>query len=93
MQEMLVTIWQQTRKTILFITHDIEEALFLSERVYVMTARPGRIKQMLPVHLPHPRTLEMTTTPEFIEQKRVVLEAIKEETLKTINVAAKENTN
>ncbi len=89
MQEMLVTLWQDTPKTILFITHDIDEALFLSDRVYVMTARPGRVKLMLPVELPRPRTLEMTTTPEFIEQKRVVLEAIKEETLKTINVASK----
>ena len=49
MQEMLVTLWQQTPKTILFITHDIDEALFLSDRVYVMTARPGRVKLMLNV--------------------------------------------
>ncbi|HVU14944.1 MAG TPA: ABC transporter ATP-binding protein [Phototrophicaceae bacterium] len=89
MQEMLVTLWQETPKTILFITHDIDEALFLSDRVYVMTARPGRVKLMLNVDLPRPRTLEMTTTEQFIEQKRVVLEAIKEETLKTINVASK----
>ncbi len=54
-----------------------------------MTARPGRIKQTLTVELPRPRTLAMTTTPQFIDQKRVVLEAIKEETLKTIYVAAK----
>jgi NitT/TauT family transport system ATP-binding protein len=89
MQEMLVTLWQQTPKTILFITHDIDEALFLSDRVYIMTARPGRIKQMLDVDLPRPRSLAMTTTPQFIEQKRIVLDAIKEETLKTINVASK----
>jgi ABC-type nitrate/sulfonate/bicarbonate transport system ATPase subunit len=90
MQEMLVTLWQQTPITILFITHDIDEAIFLSDRVYVMTARPGRVKQMLNIPLPRPRTLEMETTPEFIEQKRVVLDAIREETLKTINVASKE---
>ena len=88
MQEMLVTIWQQTPKTILFVTHDIDEALFLSDRVYVMTARPGRIKQTFQVQLLRPRTLEMTTSPEFIERKRRVIEAIKEETLKTINVAS-----
>jgi ABC-type nitrate/sulfonate/bicarbonate transport system ATPase subunit len=94
MQEMLVTLWQQTPKTILFITHDIDEALFLSDRIYIMTARPGRIKQMLKVELPRPRTLEMTTTAAFIDQKRVVLEAIKEETLKTLNVVSKgENTS
>jgi NitT/TauT family transport system ATP-binding protein len=89
MQEMLVTIWQETPKTILFITHDIDEALFLSDLVYVMTARPGRIKQTLRVELPRPRTLEMTTSSEFINQKRTVLEAIKEETLKTINITSK----
>jgi ABC-type nitrate/sulfonate/bicarbonate transport system ATPase subunit len=88
MQEMLVQLWQQTPKTILFITHDIDEALFLSDRVYVMTARPGRIKQTLTVELPRPRTFDMTTSPGFIEQKRMILDAIKEETLKTINVAA-----
>lgn len=88
MQEILVTIWQQTPKTILFVTHDIDEALFLSNCVYVMSARPGRIKQALPVELTGPRTLEMTTTPQFIEQKRIVIEAIKEETLKTINIAS-----
>jgi ABC-type nitrate/sulfonate/bicarbonate transport system ATPase subunit len=87
MQEMLVSLWQQTPKTILFITHDIDEALFLSDRVYVMTARPGRIKQTLTVELPRPRALDMTTSPGFIEQKRMILDAIKEETLKTINVA------
>ncbi len=89
MQEMLVNLWQRTPKTILFITHDIDEAIFLSDRVYVMTARPGRVKQMLNVSLPRPRTSEMTTSAEFVEQKRVVLEAIKEETLKTIYTASK----
>jgi NitT/TauT family transport system ATP-binding protein len=88
MQEMLVTIWQQTPKTIVFVTHDIDEALFISDMVYVMTARPGRIKQSLKVELPRPRTFEMLTSPKFIEQKRAVMEAIKEESLKTINVTA-----
>jgi NitT/TauT family transport system ATP-binding protein len=88
MQELLVTIWQRTPKTILFVTHDIDEALFISDRVYIMTARPGRIKQVLDVHLPRPRTVEMTTDPQFIEQKRAVFVAIKEESLKAINVIA-----
>jgi len=88
MQEMLVTIWQQTPKTILFVTHDIDEALFLSDRVYMMTSRPGHIKQTLEVTLPRPRTFEMTTTPEFIAQKRLVIEAIKEEALKAIKIMA-----
>jgi ABC-type nitrate/sulfonate/bicarbonate transport system ATPase subunit len=87
MQEMLLNIWQRTPKTILFVTHDIDEALFLADRVYIMTARPGRIKQVLDVHLPRPRTVEITTDERFVEQKRAVLESIKEESLKTINVA------
>src|SRR5581483_3607858 len=60
MQELLVTTWQRTPKTILFVTHDIDDALFLGDRVYIMTARPGRIKQVLDVHLPRPRTGELT---------------------------------
>jgi len=86
MQELLVTIWQRSPKTILFVTHDIDEALFLGDRVYIMTARPGRIKQVLDVRLPRPRTLEMTTDPQFLERKRLVFDSIKEESLKALNV-------
>ncbi len=88
MQELLVTIWQRTPKTILFVTHDIDEALFLGDRVYIMTARPGRIKEVLDVHLPRPRTGELTTDPRFIEHKRAVLDAIKEESLKAIRLTS-----
>ncbi|MBI1280569.1 MAG: ATP-binding cassette domain-containing protein [Anaerolineaceae bacterium] len=88
MQELLVNLWQQTPKTIIFVTHDIDEALFISDRVYIMTARPGRIKQVLNVELPRPRTFEMITTPEFIEQKKLVLDAIKEESLKAISLVS-----
>jgi NitT/TauT family transport system ATP-binding protein len=84
MQELLVDLWQRTPKTILFVTHDIDEALFLSQRVYIMTARPGRIKQTLDVDLPHPRGLDLLTSPMFAEMKRAVLASIKEEGLKAI---------
>src|SRR5260370_11991109 len=77
MQELLVTIWQRSPKTIVFVTHDIDEALFLGDRVYIMTARPGQIKQTLDVNLPRPRVFEMTTDPQFVEQKRAVLNSIK----------------
>lgn len=89
MQELLVTLWQRTPKTILFVTHDIDEALFISDCVYIMTARPGRIKQVLEVQLPRPRTFEITTDAQFIVQKRAVLEAIKEESLKAISLTDK----
>src|SRR5262249_21407463 len=85
MQELLVTIWQRTPQTILFVTPEIGEALFISDRVYIMTARPGRIKQVLDVQLPRPRTAEMITDRQFIDQKRVVFDAIKEESLKAIS--------
>jgi ABC-type nitrate/sulfonate/bicarbonate transport system ATPase subunit len=88
MQELLVTIWQRTPKTILFVTHDIDEALFLGDRVYIMTARPGKIKQVVDVHLPRPRTSELTIDPRFIEQKRAVFDAIKEESLKAIRLTS-----
>ncbi len=86
MQELLVTLWQRTPKTIVFVTHDIDEALFLGDRVYIMTARPGQIKQTLDVNLPRPRVFEMTTDPQFVEQKRAVLNSIKEESLKAISL-------
>jgi NitT/TauT family transport system ATP-binding protein len=88
MQELLVGLWQRTPKTILFVTHDIDEALFLGDRVYVMTARPGRIKQVLEVELPRPRSLEITTSPGFIERKRTVLDSIKEESLRAITLTS-----
>jgi ABC-type nitrate/sulfonate/bicarbonate transport system ATPase subunit len=86
MQELLVGLWQRTSKTIIFITHDIDEAIFLSQRVYIMTARPGRIKQMLDVNLPHPRGLDVLTSPAFSAMKRAVLDSIKEEGLKALNL-------
>ena len=66
MQEWLLEIWQADRKTILFVTHDVEEALFLSDRVYVMSGRPGRIELCVEVGLDRPRELELTlVAPEF----------------------------
>jgi ABC-type nitrate/sulfonate/bicarbonate transport system ATPase subunit len=84
MQELLLKVWEQSHKTILFVTHDIDEAIFLGDRVYVMTARPGRIKKVLDVPLPRPRTLEVLTSEPFTALKREVLDLIREETLKAI---------
>jgi ABC-type nitrate/sulfonate/bicarbonate transport system ATPase subunit len=79
MQELLLGIWERERKTVLFVTHDIEEAIFLASRVVVMTARPGRIKADIPVDLPHPRHYRMKTTPEFSELKARLTEEIRAE--------------
>ncbi|WP_235939027.1 ABC transporter ATP-binding protein [Schauerella aestuarii] len=83
MQRWLLDVWQKHRRTILFITHDVDEALFLGDRVLVMTARPGRVKLELPVTLSRPRNADIVTSPEFIAQKRILLEAIEEESMKS----------
>lgn len=82
MQELLLRVWEQHQQTVLFITHDIEEALLLADTVYVMTARPGRIKRRLAVELPRPRSIEETTSATFNGLKRELLALIREESLK-----------
>jgi ABC-type nitrate/sulfonate/bicarbonate transport system ATPase subunit len=79
MQELLLQLWERHHQTVLFVTHDVEEALLLADSVSVMTARPGRIKKRLAVELPRPRTLELTTSPLFNALKREVLALIREE--------------
>jgi NitT/TauT family transport system ATP-binding protein len=81
MQEILTNIWQQFRISVLFITHDIEESIFLSDRIYVMTARPGRIKAEIKVPLPRPRSADMTDTPEFISLVHELKGLIRQEAL------------
>jgi NitT/TauT family transport system ATP-binding protein len=79
MQELLLNVWERHHQTVLFITHDIEEALLLSDRVCVMTARPGQIKKSIVVGIPRPRAIEVTTSPEFNALRREVLALIREE--------------
>ncbi len=79
MQELLTAIWEKHRLTVLFITHDVEEAVYLSDRVAVMTNRPGRIKSIIPVPLPRPRRYELISTPEFRKLQLDVLEEIRSE--------------
>ena len=79
MHELLLSVWERHHQTVLFITHDIEEALLLADSVSVMTARPGRIKKRLAVEFPRPRSVELTTSPLFNELKREVLALIREE--------------
>jgi NitT/TauT family transport system ATP-binding protein len=78
----LQRIWLRDRNTVMFITHSIEEAVLLADRVCVMTARPGRIKKSIDVRMPRPRSIESTTSPEFNALRREVLELIREESLR-----------
>jgi NitT/TauT family transport system ATP-binding protein/sulfonate transport system ATP-binding protein len=83
MQELLLGIWEADRKTVLFVTHDIDEAIFMANRVAVMTARPGRIKNDLRIDLPHPRHYTIKTAPEFSAYKARLTEDIRAESIKT----------
>ncbi len=79
MQELLLSVWEASGQTILFVTHDIDEALYLGDRVFVMTARPGRLRETVEVPIPRPRPLEVTATPEFAALKRRILDLIRRE--------------
>ena len=79
MQELLLGIWEQERKTVLFVTHDIDEAVFMGSRVVVMSARPGRIKLDRRVELPHPRHYSVKTSPAFMELKAELTEQVRAE--------------
>ncbi|GGB44761.1 ABC transporter ATP-binding protein [Tistrella bauzanensis] len=83
MQRWLLDIWSRYKRTVLFITHDIDEAIFLGDRVVVMTARPGTIKCDEVIDLPRPRDPDIVTSPEFIAIKRRLLDAIEEEARKS----------
>ena len=88
MQELLLGIWEADKKTVLFVTHDIDEAIFMANRVAVMTARPGRIKSDIPVDLPHPRHYTMKTTPEFSTYKARLTEEIRVESIRAAEMGA-----
>ena len=81
MQELLLGIWEGERKTVLFVTHDIDEAVFMGSRVAVMSARPGRIKVDRAVPLPHPRHYSMKTTPAFVALKAELTDEVRSEVL------------
>ncbi|MEP0912556.1 ABC transporter ATP-binding protein [Leptolyngbya sp. FACHB-711] len=78
MQQFLLDVWEKTHVTVLMITHDIEEAIFLAQRVYVMGARPGRLKQVIETHLPEHHDLEVKLSPEFISIKREIIRLLHE---------------
>jgi NitT/TauT family transport system ATP-binding protein len=76
MQQFLHELWRQTHTTILMVTHDIEEAIFLSQRIYVMSAHPGRIQQEIVLPFPEQRQLQIKLDPEFIQIKRQLVECL-----------------
>lgn len=78
MQVLLLQVWEKIRPTILFITHDLDEAIFLGDRILVMGRCPGRIVMELAVNLPRPREFEVVTTPEYMETKRAILMLLKD---------------
>jgi NitT/TauT family transport system ATP-binding protein len=84
MQELLLEIWQQSHKTVLFITHDIDESILLGDRVHVMTARPGRMKEMVQIDLPRPRTVDMLTSDAFMAIKRRIMHSIHAEAMRSV---------
>lgn len=84
MQQLLLDIWEKDHKTVLFVTHDIDEALFLGDVVYVMSSRPGRIMDTVNVDLQRPREYEIITTPAFVELKRRIMESLHSEVEKAM---------
>ena len=86
MQELLLSIWELHKKTVLFVTHDIDEAIFMANRCAVFSARPGRIKNELRIDLPYPRHYTVKTTPQFSELKAQVTEDIRVETLRAVQM-------
>lgn len=77
MQEWLLDVWEEFRQTILFITHDVEEAIFLSDRIYVMSPRPGQISLEVSVDFPRPRDHRLVADPHFMALREQLFEALR----------------
>ncbi|ORM54736.1 sulfonate ABC transporter ATP-binding protein [Pantoea conspicua] len=84
MQELLLSVWQQSRKTVLFVTHDIDEAIFMASKVAIFSARPGRIKQEVAVNFGTERDYTLKTSPAFMALKAEITESIRSETLQAL---------
>lgn len=82
MQESLLDIWRKFGTTVVFVTHDVDEAVFLADRVLIMSAAPGRIIEDVRINLPRPRSTDMATTPDYIQARQFCLDTIKVESRK-----------
>ena len=82
MQESLLDIWKKFGTTVVFVTHDVDEAVFLADRVLIMSAAPGRIIEDVQVNLPRPRSTDMASSPEYIQARQFCLDTIKAESRK-----------
>lgn len=85
MQELLLDVWQRSQKTVILVTHDIDEAIFMADRVVVMESRPGKIKKIIPIEFPRPRDYHIKTSKKFLDYKAQAVELIRNETLKGMN--------
>jgi NitT/TauT family transport system ATP-binding protein len=86
MNLLLLRLWSESGKTIVFVTHNISEAIFLADRVVVMTARPGRLARIYKIDLPRPRTVEMTFEPGFIETIQAIKQTVESGGRHTVEV-------
>ncbi len=77
MQEWLLKIWHQFKRTVVFVTHDIEEAIFLSDRIYVLSNRPAKVIEEVTIHFPRPRGTDILIDNEFLKYKKILLDALK----------------
>src|SRR5437763_7500474 len=81
MQEWLLGVWEESRRSVLFVTHDVEEALFLADRVYVMSPRPGRVVADVPSGFARPRSFHLLGDPAFARAKESLLATLREDPL------------
>ena len=79
MQELLLEVWDQYRATVVFVTHDLDEAIFLSDKIILMSARPGTVKEIYQNPLPRPRNIDVYTSNEFINLKVKLTTSLREE--------------
>jgi NitT/TauT family transport system ATP-binding protein len=83
MQEELMNLWERTKKTVVFVTHDIDEAVFLADRVVVLTARPARVREEVKIDLPRPRDIEVRKSVKLLEYRNYIWDMIRSESRQT----------